>query len=213
MKWVAFFSQTGSEIVNISKAINKWPDVIVTNKQTAEGVNKDLLSIVETTINRYITLPKRPTETDYLKVADILGYSILDEKWQDEVLITLHGYLRILPPDFTKSSTIYNGHPGLITKHPNLKGMDDGVNRIQPSLGLMLIASVLLKAGHEVKILDTALEGWNNKRLIDPIKRKLAIGLSDEEIAKAISNFSPDIVAITVLFSNFLNAAHNVATH
>ena len=124
MKWIAFFSQTGSEIVNISKAINRWPDVIVTNKHTAEGVNKDLLSIVESTINRYITLPKRPTETDYLKVADILGYSILDEKWQDEVLITLHGYLRILPPDFTKSSTIYNGHPGLITKHPNLKGMD-----------------------------------------------------------------------------------------
>jgi len=124
MKWVAFFSQTGSEIVNISKAIDRWPDVIVTNKQTAEGVNDDLLSIVESTINRYITLPKQPTETDYLKVANILGYSILDEKWQDEVLITLHGYLRILPPDFTNSSTIYNGHPGLITKHPELKGID-----------------------------------------------------------------------------------------
>ena len=124
MKWVAFFSQTGSEIVNISKAIDRWPDVIVTNKQTAEGVNEDLLSIVESTINRYIALPKQPTETDYLKVADILGYSILDEKWQDEVLITLHGYLRILPPDFTKSSTIYNGHPGAIHIHPELKGLD-----------------------------------------------------------------------------------------
>ena len=127
MKWVAFFSQTGSEIVNISKAIDKWPDVIVTNKQSDEEINKDLLSIVTSPLlypNRYITLPKQPTETDYLKAADILGYSILDEKWQDEVLITLHGYLRILPPDFTKSSTIYNGHPGLITKHPNLKGID-----------------------------------------------------------------------------------------
>ena len=26
---------------------------------------------------------------------------------------------------------------------PNLKGMDDGVNRIQPSLGVMLIAGML----------------------------------------------------------------------
>jgi len=130
MKWVAFFSQTGSEIVNVSKAIDRWPDVFVTNKQNTEEVNKHLLSVVEsgrtypTGLNKYIILPVRPKEIDYLKVADILGYSILDEKWQDEVLVTLHGYLRILPPDFTKSSTIYNGHPGLITKHPDLKGMD-----------------------------------------------------------------------------------------
>ena len=94
---------------------------------------------------------------------------------------------------------------------PNMRGLDDGVNRIQPSLGLMLMASVLLKSGHEVKIHDTALEGWNNRRLIDPIKRKLVIGQSDEEIEKTISNFSPDIVAITVLFSNFLAASHDVA--
>ena len=124
MKWVAFFSQTGSEIVNISKTISQWPDVIVTNKQSRFGTNDELLSVVESTINRYVTLPEFPKEIDYLKVADILGYSILDEKWKDEVLITLHGYLRILPPDFTKSSNIYNGHPGLITKHPELKGLD-----------------------------------------------------------------------------------------
>ena len=124
MKWVAFFSQTGSEIVNISKTIGQWPDVIVTNKQSRFGTNDELLSVVESTINRYVTLPEFPKEIDYLKVADILGYSILDEKWQDEVLITLHGYLRILPPDFTKSSNIFNGHPGAIHIHPELKGLN-----------------------------------------------------------------------------------------
>ena len=36
MKWVAFFSQTGTEIVNISKKINRYPDLIVTNKQEAK---------------------------------------------------------------------------------------------------------------------------------------------------------------------------------
>jgi hypothetical protein len=130
MKWVAFFSQTGSEIVNISKAIDRWPDVFVTNRQNTRGINKELLSVVEsgrtypTGLNRYIILPPTPKEIDYLKVADILGYSILDEKWRDEVLVTLHGYLRILPPDFTKSSTIYNGHPGAIHIHPELKGLN-----------------------------------------------------------------------------------------
>ncbi len=94
---------------------------------------------------------------------------------------------------------------------PNIKGMDDGVNRIMPSLGLMLIAQMLLNYGHTVKIHDTALEGWNNRILLDPKKQKLLIGQSDEEILKVISDFSPDIVAISVLFSNFLDAAHNVA--
>ena len=130
MKWVAFFSQTGSEIVNISKAIDKWPDVFVTNRQSTEGINKELLSVVESTRvyptgeKRYVTLLEWPKEIDYLNVADVLGYSILDEKWQDEVLITLHGYLRILPPDFTKSSNIFNGHPGAIHIHPELKGLN-----------------------------------------------------------------------------------------
>ena len=32
--WIAFFSQTGSEIVNISQALGREPDLIVTNKRT-----------------------------------------------------------------------------------------------------------------------------------------------------------------------------------
>ena len=94
---------------------------------------------------------------------------------------------------------------------PNLKGMKDGINRIQPSLGLMIIGQKLLDEGHIVKIHDTALEGWNNKNIIDPKKNRITIGQSDEEIRKLISDFSPDIVAISVLFSNFLDSAHCIA--
>lgn len=94
---------------------------------------------------------------------------------------------------------------------PNLKGMDDGVNRIQPSLGVMLIAAMLEKHGHIVKIHDTALEGWNHRIIVDEKKKKVMIGQSDGDIKKVISDFSPDIVAISVLFSNFLNSAHNIA--
>ena len=94
---------------------------------------------------------------------------------------------------------------------PNLKGILDGLNRIQPPLGLMLIAQALLDDGHAVKIHDTGLEGWNNKRLIDPVKKIVSIGQTDEEIKNVISNFSPDIVAVSVLFSNLLESAHNIA--
>ena len=89
--------------------------------------------------------------------------------------------------------------------------MKDGINRIQPSLGLMIIGQKLLDEGHIVKIHDTALEGWDNQKIIDPQNNSITIGQSDEEIKKFISDFSPDIVAISVLFSNFLESAHCVA--
>jgi len=94
---------------------------------------------------------------------------------------------------------------------PNLKGIENGVNRICPSLGLMLIAQPLLNAGHEVKIHDTALEGWGNRKLLDKKNKIVLIGQSNDEIATTISNFSPDIIAISVLFSNLLGSAHDIA--
>jgi len=94
---------------------------------------------------------------------------------------------------------------------PNLKGISDGANRIQPSLGLMQIASTLEREGHTVKIYDSALDGWENRKLIDPKKKVVSIGQSDDNIAKVISDFSPDIVAISVLFSNLLESAHKIA--
>ena len=53
---------------------------------------------------------------------------------------------------------------------PNLKGISDGVNRIQPSLGLMLIAPVLEKEGHKVKIYDAAdgINGWIKSYKLSP---------------------------------------------
>ena len=94
---------------------------------------------------------------------------------------------------------------------PNLKGIADGVNRIQPSLGLMLIAPILEQNGHNVKIYDSALDGWENRLTIDEKNKIVMIGQSDENIAKVISDFSPDIAAISVLFSNLLESAHNIA--
>ncbi len=94
---------------------------------------------------------------------------------------------------------------------PNLKGIGDGVNRIQPSLGLMLIGQVLKDDGHIVKIHDPALEGWDNRKLLDPVNNVVSIGQSDEEISEVISDFSPDVIAISVLFANLLDSSHNIA--
>jgi len=124
MKWVAFFSQTGSEIVNISRAIDRWPDLVVTNKQDEKTTHVELVKRVRLENTKLITLPEWPKEIDYTRAADTLNYSILNEHWRKDVFVTLHGYLRILPPHFTKSSNIYNGHPGAIHIHPDLKGFN-----------------------------------------------------------------------------------------
>ena len=71
---------------------------------------------------------------------------------------------------------------------PNLKGISDGVNRIQPSLGLMLIGPILEKDGHTVKIYDSALDGWNNRNLINS-RNKIEMNLA--HITLDIWNYNP----------------------
>ena len=124
MKWIAFYSQTGSEIVNISKQIKRWPDLIVTNKENDKGTNIDIIFKKSQGDLPLVRLPKWPKDIDYLRAADALGFSILNDKWKEDVFITLHGYLRILPRGFTKASNIYNGHPGAINVYPELKGFN-----------------------------------------------------------------------------------------
>ena len=92
---------------------------------------------------------------------------------------------------------------------PNLIGIKDGLNRIQPSLGLMTIAQSLLNNNHIVKIHDTALEGWHNK--VDLDDNKIMIGQTDEEIEKVIREFNPDLIGISILFSNLNQSGHNIA--
>jgi len=109
--WKTFFSQSGSEIYEISNRIGRFPDAIITNKSFEEmdSINPDLL---EKAFNRFIFLPKKPTVEEY------------KEAIRHTDLLTLHGYLRILPSDVCRKYRTYNGHPGLITKFPELKGKD-----------------------------------------------------------------------------------------
>jgi methionyl-tRNA formyltransferase len=105
IKWVSFFSRTGKELTVLASSLNRYPDVLVTNKPE-EDVKKELLN------NCKVLLPALRSALD-----------IEDSKAQ--TLITLNGYLRILPKSFIEQfDHIYNGHPGLITEYPVLKGKD-----------------------------------------------------------------------------------------
>tara|TARA_R110000824_G_scaffold76499_2_gene193796 strand:- start:18872 stop:19402 length:531 start_codon:yes stop_codon:yes gene_type:complete len=109
IKWVTLFSQTGSEIVNLSNSLGRWPDYIITN-------NTDT-SVVDPQIKDRITHMLNKAEA---KTLDVLS-TIIDS---NECLITLHGWLRIVPTNICDSYNIYNGHPGLITRYEELKGKD-----------------------------------------------------------------------------------------
>ena len=85
---------------------------------------------------------------------------------------------------------------------PNLKGVKDGLNRIQPPLGPMIAANVLRERGHEVPIHDCALEGWTNQKSLD--EKTIIIGQTDSQIGSIIDSYGPDIIGISALFSKSL---------
>lgn len=106
--WIAFFSQTGSEIVQIVNKLGIEPDLIVTNERPSHlrTVNEDLSS--------FTTLSNKPEEYEYEEILRLF----------DNPIVTLHGWLRVMPESICNKYEIYNGHPGLITKYPELKGKD-----------------------------------------------------------------------------------------
>lgn len=108
-KWIAFFSQTGGEIVNLSKRLGRWPDLIVTNRRDFNGVVDELPR------GLIYKIPEKPCIEDYRSA--LFG---IDKK---TALITLHGYLRVVPAEICDYN-IFNLHPGLITRYPELKGFN-----------------------------------------------------------------------------------------
>ncbi|PIN86226.1 B12-binding domain-containing radical SAM protein [Candidatus Woesearchaeota archaeon CG10_big_fil_rev_8_21_14_0_10_44_13] len=86
-----------------------------------------------------------------------------------------------------------------------LKDMPKGC---QPPLGLAYIAAVLENEAYGVKILDAVAEGFN-----DEVKLNggfIKYGLSWDEIKERISDFKPDMVGVSCLFSMQSQNAHKV---
>ena len=107
-RWVALFSQTGTEIVDIAERIGVWPDRIFTNNNNVEKINSKLK-------NKVMVMSHKGIEETLHYTSDMTG----------NTMVTLHGYLRILSPKTCNVGlSIYNGHPAYISKYPELKGKD-----------------------------------------------------------------------------------------
>ena len=165
--WFAFFSHTGTEIVNLSKSTGVVPSKIITNKSPGdESINKELLELP----TEILWLNRNPDVSDYFRVLNRCN----------DCVCTLHGWMRLIPKAICEDYQIYNLHPGLITLFPELKGKDPQqriveshnkiglvIHQVTPDLdsGPIVIersqARTTLDVDYNTKKLhDMALEAW-----------------------------------------------------
>ena len=169
--WIALFSQTGSEIVNISKKLERRPDLVITNNRPdhLRTMDPEIVSqnyILHETLNK----PKEETLTNIFR-----QYSK-----DTELIITLHGWLRIIPPKLCDKYNIFNGHPGLITKYPELKGKDPQVKMMNGNYDTMGCVLHEVTAGvDEGKVLSS--------------KEVSREGLEEQDIFRILANISQDL--------------------
>lgn len=113
MRWVAFFSQTGSEVCELSNVIGFEPSLVVTDsKARGNKIDNRIYKFKQSCFVNYRDMVKQQRLNLYRSVLN------------DVDLITLHGWLNIVPGEICNEYKIYNGHPGLITRYPELKGKD-----------------------------------------------------------------------------------------
>ena len=147
--WIAFFSQTGAEIADIAESIGRWPDRIITNERP-----DNLRTIDERIVKQgFFTFSNKPDVEEY---SELLSYF-------PEALITLHGWLRIVPPEICERHSIFNGHPGLITEYPELKGKDPQVRAFEgkyPVAGAVL-HKVVAGVDEGKVIMEERFNAWN----------------------------------------------------
>ena len=117
--WIAMFSQSGSEIVKLSERLGFWPDHILTDNSKQETWHPDMLQRFKR--NQSKKFSKTPIKVVSKQEAQTCNFLHSLDKHS---LVTLHGWLRIVPKNICEQYHIVNGHPGLITQFPDLKGKD-----------------------------------------------------------------------------------------
>lgn len=144
--WVALFSQTGSEIARLKDLLGRWPDTIITNNRDVNSWCEELQDLYKRIEGRSYHGPK-----DKIKIVNSVEartLNVLHNFAHFNSLVTLHGWLRIVPDDKCEMYDIYNGHPGLINTFPELKGKDPQVRAYEG--GYTTIGSVVHKCTPEL---------------------------------------------------------------
>jgi len=121
--WVTFFSQSGKEICDISDKLGFYPDIAITDNNTISKLDPRIVNCRKLVIRDYRSLNKIQKISYYTEEIPVVLL------FQPDTVITLHGWLNIVPAQVCKVLTgrMFNGHPGLISKYEELKGKDPQV--------------------------------------------------------------------------------------
>jgi folate-dependent phosphoribosylglycinamide formyltransferase PurN len=138
-KWVAFFSQTGSEIISLIKKSYR-PDIVITDNIDSYRSKRAFFKSKDIEF-RFRPVPKE--------------HPIVKIKYYEEILhegdvVTLHGWLNIVPGEICERYTIYNGHPGHIVDYPELKGKDPQVRAFADIDKYKVVGSVIHRVTEEI---------------------------------------------------------------
>lgn len=143
--WTALYSQSGSELQEVCTQLGRWPDIIITNSKSFDA-------------KKWFNVPfiYHLDSTDKITAEVYRKLFRMHTTVEDELYITLHGWLKIIPPAICDEFLIFNGHPGDIIKFPQLKGKDPQQKAFD--LGLVSSGCVIHRVRAEVddgEILDT----------------------------------------------------------
>jgi len=167
--WIALFSQSGSEIFDISEKIGIKPNLVITNSRP------DHLRTIDDRVNSHLM-----HETANYPLDKTLQNIFKQYSEDCELIITLHGWLRIMPPTVCENFEIYNGHPGLITKYPELKGKDPQARMMEGDYDTMGCVLHEVTPGVDEGVVLLSKE----------VSRK---GLEDQDIFRILSNISQEL--------------------
>lgn len=112
INWIALFSQTGSEIGKLSVILKHKPTLIASNNFEDKLPYHPLIRELKVPL----MFARHDGLMNYFRAQNVYDRS--------NTIITLHGYLRIIPEDICNQYEIYNGHPSPIDMYPELKGKD-----------------------------------------------------------------------------------------
>ncbi|MCL4873350.1 cobalamin-dependent protein [bacterium] len=103
------------------------------------------------------------------------------------------------------------GKKRVVLIFPRMIGAKDQIRRAQPPLGICSIAAVLEQRGHEVMLVDSVLEGYEDLTPLENEPNLVEYGLSDDAVVSRTLQFDPDVIGISALFSSQASAVFSLS--
>ena len=93
---------------------------------------------------------------------------------------------------------------------PRIQPKAWGRPNVFPPIALASVAAVLEKKGHQISIIDSPTEGWENLEELDATKYR--VGLNAKVIAGRLKNWKAEIVIVEIPFSGWSKTAFEVVS-